>query len=380
VKAKKLGLYAHIPFCARKCRYCDFRSFPIADPDIHREYARKLVFEIACKTKLFRETHEADTIYIGGGTPSLIAPELIAEVLDAFYANYAVADDAEITVEVNPGTVSLEAFRAYRASGVNRISVGVQSFDQRMLDFLGRVHTPQEAAQGLAWAEKSGFDNVNLDLIFGIPGQSLALWERDLKTALETEPAHLSFYSLQIEDGTPLYDDFVNGKVEEADEIEDRRMYHSAKNTLSAAGYAHYEISNSAKPGRASRHNLKYWSMEDYAGFGVAAHSYVNGHRFSNTNAFAEYISAPDAPEMIEWVHRNTASEEMSEYIFLGLRRTAGIDLSHFQGAFGRDFWELYGVETQGLIGRGLLERTGDVLRLTALGLDLANNVFREYV
>jgi oxygen-independent coproporphyrinogen-3 oxidase len=349
------------------------------DAAVHREYARKAAYEIACKKELFRG-HAADTIYIGGGTPSFVAPACVEEILDAVYANDRVTDDAELTIEVNPGSAGLDGFRAYRSMGVNRVSIGAQSFDARALAFLGRVHTARDAVRCRADAEKAGFDNVSLDLIFGVPGQTLALWENELKTAALLGPRHVSFYSLQVEEGTPLYDDVLAGRAEEFDEIEDRRMYHLAKDFLAGEGYVHYEISNSAQMGFASRHNLKYWSMDAYAGFGLAAHSYVDGNRFSNTRDLAAYLAAPDVRTMVDWVHENTASDEMSEYIFLGLRRTAGIDLAHFKGTFGRDFWDLYGEETQSLIGRGLVERDGDALRLTPLGLDLANRVFREYV
>jgi oxygen-independent coproporphyrinogen-3 oxidase len=340
----------------------------------------KVVCEAAWKKEMFSPGYLVDSIYIGGGTPSILQPALIEELLDALYATCDVADDAEITIEVNPGAANADLFAAYRANGVNRVSIGAQSFNADMLAFLGRIHSRENALACYADARNAGFEDVNLDLIFGIPGQDLAMWERDLRTAVNLGPTHLSFYSLQIEEDTPLYADFMNGRIQEPDEIEDRRMYHLAKEYTEGLGYLHYEISNCAKPGRESRHNLKYWSMDDYIGLGLAAHSYMRGHRLSNTSSLPEYLTAAGTPEMVDWMHKSTTSEEMSEYIFLGLRRTAGIDLARFRASFGKDFWELYGEETAGLIRRGLLEHSGDVLRLTALGLDLANNVFREYI
>ena len=417
-----LGLYLHIPFCVRKCRYCDFRSFPVAEAGPHEAYTRQLVREIAGRKAAY-SGYEADTVYVGGGTPSLLMPERMEEILDAVYANYPVAENAEITIEVNPGAVTPEKFRAYREMGVNRVSIGAQSFDAGTLSFLGRIHTVQDTLCCFRDAEAAGFENISLDLIFGVPGQTLAQWEADLKTAVNLAPAHISFYSLQIEEGTPLFADVLAGRIAEADELLDRRMYHLAIGMLTGAGYEHYEISNSAKPGCASRHNLKYWSMDAYAGFGLAAHSYspggkaafVNensmgktaineknasdtpqdtlrgaeprfrrtpGRRFSNTDDLVMYLSAGSAQDMTDWEHENSRAEDMSEFIFLGLRRTAGIELACFQETFGCAFMELYGEETRGLIGRGLLEWAagGGTLRLTALGLDLANRVFREYV
>ena len=392
---KPLGIYIHIPFCVRKCRYCDFSSYPINDPDTHLSYIMQVIFELRARRARLAEavggpqrapsidpgnTPVVDTIYLGGGTPSLIEPAFITELLDAVYTTYRVMNDAEVTIEVNPGTADVEKFRRYRAAGINRLSIGAQSFDTATLSFLGRVHSAEDTVRCLMDARKAGFGEVSLDLIFGVPGQTFAAWERDLELALAFDPSHISFYSLQIEEGTPLFDGYINGAFEALDDIRDRRMYHYAKKYLAKNGFFHYEISNSARPGRVSRHNLKYWSMEPYAGFGAGAHSYYGGKRFSNKAGLAAYLTAEDDSEMTERVHENTLTDDMSEFIFLGLRRTAGIELSRFSARFGKDFWELYGEETKRLIGRGLLQHRGGTLRLTALGLDLANSVFIEYV
>jgi oxygen-independent coproporphyrinogen-3 oxidase len=377
---EKLGLYVHIPFCARKCRYCDFVSYPVDDIDAHFAYMLKVVLEISEKANIFGAGRSVDAIYIGGGTPSLVEPGFISDILDALYAHFRVDDDCEITIEVNPVSVTREKFRAYRSAGVNRVSIGVQSFDPEILTFLGRLHTAEDAECAVSDARAEGFDNINIDLIFGVPGQDLASWERNLKKTLKLAPEHVSFYSLSIEDGTPLFVDLIAERFEETDEILDRRMYHLAKEALADAGFRHYEISNASLPGRESRHNLKYWSMDPYLGLGAAAHSYFEGRRFANTSSLTEYIAAAGMTDMMDWAHENTLGDEMGEFIFLGLRRTDGIRISDFHSSFGRDFWELYGEETEKLINRGLLEHDGDELRLTALGLDLANNVFSEYV
>jgi oxygen-independent coproporphyrinogen-3 oxidase len=291
-----------------------------------------------------------------------------------------VTEDAEISIELNPGSADLDKLRRYKAAGINRISIGAQSFCAGALEFLRRIHTAKETVRCVLDARRAGFENIGLDLIFGIPGQSLSDFEKDLEAAIMLDPHHISYYSLQIEEKTPIYEDYTKGLFDEADEIEDRRMYHLASAFLSKNGFFQYEISNSAKPGKESRHNLKYWSMESYVGFGVSAHSYLNGKRFSNTSELASYLTAENTFEMTEWTHENTLTDDMSEFIFLGLRRTAGIELSAFHSRFGKDFWELYGAETEKLIGRGLLEQKGETLRLTVLGLDVANIVFSEYV
>ena len=378
-----LGLYIHIPFCVNKCRYCDFVSYPVTDSDTHLAYVLKVIYEIRARRALLSEgtgSLDVDTVYIGGGTPSLIESGFISELLDAVYATYRVAENVEITLEANPGTANIDKFKRYRAAGINRVSIGAQSFDAGTLAFLGRIHSAEDTLQCVADARMAGFDDINIDLIFGVPGQGLSVWKTDLMEAIALSPSHLSYYGLQIEEGTPLHEELSKGCFNAVDEADDRDMYHFAKEYLTTQGLYQYEISNSAKPGHASRHNLKYWSMEPYIGFGAGAHSYFGGRRYSNKSGLAAYLTAEDEDEMIEWVHENTLFDNMSEYIFLGLRRTAGIELSRFRTEFGRDFWELFGKETKKLIGRGLLEQSGDALRLTALGLDLSNTVFSEYV
>ena len=321
-----------------------------------------------------------DTVYIGGGTPSAIEAGFITELLDAVYATYRVADDAEITIEVNPGTVGTSDFQTYKSAGINRVSIGAQSFDPVMLEFLGRIHSAEDAKRCVLEAKDAGFENIGIDLIFGIPGQTQDGFQHDLETAVSLAPSHLSYYSLQIEEKTPLYDAQMKGQFEPFDEVIDRQMYHAAKEFLAEKGFLQYEISNSAIPGKESRHNLKYWSLEPYAGFGVSAHSYINGLRISNTSDLTSYLKAENDQEMTDWMHRNTSADDMSEFIFLGLRRTSGIELSSFTSRFGKNFWDLYGEETKMLIGRGLLEENSGSLRLTSRGLDVANIVFREYV
>jgi oxygen-independent coproporphyrinogen-3 oxidase len=296
------------------------------------------------------------------------------------YSRFHVCEDVEITIEANPGTADRSYLQSLRDVGVNRVSFGVQSFDDAMLHRLGRIHTAREAIAAYEAARVAGYDNVNIDLIFGLPDQGPESWARDLDNVLSLRPDHVSFYDLQLEEETPLYEDVMSGRLEALSDIDDRRMYHAAVETLTKGGYEHYEISNAALPGKRSRHNLKYWSMDDYLGFGLGAHSYLCGRRFSNTEFRGDYIKACSSDQMVSSYYNNTRGDEISEYIWLGLRRTDGISLSDFSARFGEDFMKIYAVETEGLIERRLLTREGDKLRLTALGLDLSNVVFREFV
>ncbi|MDR1496100.1 MAG: radical SAM family heme chaperone HemW [Clostridiales Family XIII bacterium] len=375
-----LGIYIHIPFCKRRCRYCTFLSDDETGDKERSLYVTQLRREISGKSVLYAKERVVDTIFIGGGTPTILPPCEIDDIIEAVYSRFHVANDAEVTVEANPGTVDRGYLRSIRDEGVNRISFGVQSFDEGTLARLGRVHTAGEAVDSYMAAREAGYDNVNIDLIFGLPDQGAESWNQDIRTALSLRPDHLSFYDLQLEEETPLYEDVMAGRLEALTDLEDRRMYHAAIEALTAEGYEHYEISNAALPGMRSRHNLKYWSMDDYLGFGLGAHSYMNGRRFVNTEFRDDYIKAQSSDQMVSSYYNNTRGDEMSEYVWLGLRRTDGISLSDFSTRFGEDFMNLYAHETENLIERKLLTREGDKLRLTALGLDLSNVVFREFV
>jgi oxygen-independent coproporphyrinogen-3 oxidase len=377
---KPLGIYIHIPFCVRKCRYCDFLSFQDHAEGAVTQYLAQLEREIIDRSVVYGKEYSVDSIFIGGGTPTVLTPLQIDNILDTVYARYRVTEDAEVTIEANPGTISLSGLIDLYSSGLNRISFGVQSFNDEKLKYLGRIHNADTAIKALFGARRAHFENINLDLIFGVPGETRAAWCNDLETAIHLEPEHISFYDLQIEEGTPVCEDVVRGRVEEVGELEDRLMYHDAIKKLKKAGYVHYEISNAARPGYESRHNLKYWSMEDYLGVGLGAHSYTSGRRFSTTEDLAVYLAADSSGEMTGEIYSNKRSDEISEFIFLGLRRTDGISLNAFRERFGVEFDALFADETRSLIERKLLQRNGDVLKLTQLGLDLSNVVFLEYV
>ncbi len=399
----KAGIYVHIPFCVRKCLYCDFLSFDKWTSRMQDEYARALLAEIRsggrsgnCGDRgvspvggrsgncgASAQKPAADTVFIGGGTPSTFPQEYIEEIMRAIRESFELSEDAEVTIEANPGTLTSEKLAAYRRCGINRLSMGVQSFDDELLLRLGRVHNAAEAVDSYKLARRCGFDNINLDLMFALPGQTMAVWRGTLETAAELSPEHISFYSLQLEENTPFFEMFCRGDIEQIPDETDREMYHRALAFLKAAGYEHYEISNAARPGYACRHNLKYWSMEDYYGFGLGASGFVDGVRYSNLRDFGEYCRAADKGTAAE-IHVNTAYDNESEYIFTGLRKTAGIDLCDFSARFERELEQDSAV--QRYIASGHMElfaRPADghvFLRFTENGIDISNGILADII
>lgn len=383
-----LGIYIHIPYCISKCRYCDFLSYTSHDSEGRAYYTIKLVDELLGKSVVYGKNYTVNSIFIGGGTPSLLETEFLEEIMDVVFSRYKTTNDCEITIEANPGTLNSTKLSDYLGLGINRLSMGVQSLNDDILKYLGRIHTKEDAIKNYFDARKAGFENINLDMMFAIPGQTVDVWNDNFKDVIDLSPDHISFYSLQIEDKTPIFAEIMDGKVKELDPVTDRKMYHNAVNMLDSNGYHHYEISNAAKKGFESIHNLKYWSMDDYIGVGLGAHSYIKGNeligkpsrRFSNTEILKDYLSndVRDGLGVIE--HDSTMTDNMGEYVFLGLRKIDGISLKAFENTFGKKFLDLYGQETEEMINRGLLEQNGDNLRLTELGIDLSNQVFVEYV
>ncbi|MDR0884926.1 MAG: radical SAM family heme chaperone HemW [Clostridiales Family XIII bacterium] len=393
-----LGIYIHFPFCVRKCRYCDFLSFPVGEYDApasckegraiytvdehidFEAYMNRLQDEVDCCAATFADTFYIDSVFFGGGTPSLIAPVRIEEIMETMYMYFSFAHDAEVTLECNPGTVDEEKLREFKAAGINRLSIGVQSFNDSTLAYLGRIHDAQTAIETVESAKSAGFTNISIDLMFGIPGQDLQMWEADVDQALALDLKHISMYSLQVEEDTDIFDEVFSGSVDLPDEIEDRRMYHLGIEKLARFGYEQYEISNFALPGYESRHNIKYWTLDDYLGLGLGAHSFIDGVRFFNTESMVDYLSSYMPIQMVTVETDRTMEDEMSEFVFLGLRQNVGISLKDFEYRFGKNWDEVYGYDTDKLVLRGLLEHSGDRLRLTELGRDLANQVFVEFV
>lgn len=326
----------------------------------------------------------ADSLFIGGGTPSVVDAEYIAELMPLL----PMTEDAERTIEANPGTLSPDKLRKYRDCGINRLSLGVQSFHDEELAFLGRIHRREDAVSGFEAARAMGFDNISLDLMFGFPGQTLGSWRETLETAVSLEPEHLSFYSLQIEEDTPLYRMFREDAVEQIPDELNRKMYHEAVRFLQKNGYERYEISNAARPGRACRHNLKYWTMAPYFGLGIGAHSFVSDRRYAGPDTIEEYLQLVDKLEQsghyFDFRERdmsvNSPEDSMSDYLFTGLRLTRGIALRDFEQRFGVGFREKYEEALDRHLQDGTMILEDGILRFTDNGIDLSNHVLIDFI
>lgn len=364
-----LGLYLHVPFCVRKCRYCDFCSFSSTETE-REAYVRALLTEIQ---KAPKDDRTVDSIFFGGGTPSLLSEDAFSEIFRALREKYTLAPDAETTVEINPGTVTERKLSALRALGVNRISMGLQSSVNRELSLLGRIHTYEAFLESYRMLTACGFDNINLDLMYAIPEQTVKSFEQTLSRVIALSPAHISAYSLIIEEGTPFGRE--RDRLSLPTEEEETEMYGLACRMLSDAGYGHYEISNYAKKGRECRHNLRYWQGSDYLGFGLAAHSLYRGERLANTEDFSSYLSAPMAYESRM---ARDLSEEREEYVMLGLRTAQGISLSEYSRRFGESFTagkeDALSLYTR--LGYLLIEE--DRLALTERGFYVSNSILCE--
>lgn len=381
---KALGLYIHIPFCIRKCNYCDFLSFSGIGDDEQEAYFRSLLHEIEGYHKIYGNKYYVDSIFIGGGTPSLSDESMISELMTAVRNTFSVAPDAEITIESNPKTLTEDKLNIYLQAGINRLSIGAQSFDDELLHTMGRVHSASDFLLNYSLARACGFRNINIDLMFAIPGQTIKTWRNTLEKAIGLEPEHISFYSLQLEEGTPFFSMCRDGSLKGIEDELDRTMYHDAVKLLKNIGYEHYEISNAAKEGYACRHNLKYWSMEDYLGIGLGAHSFMGGTRFSNCTDLEEYIShsasCPEGSSVVQWEHRNSQEENIAEYLFTGLRKIKGIELADFAKKFGASLESRYGEVLKKHQTGGLIQVDNGWLHFTEKGLDLSNIVLTDFV
>lgn len=375
----KAGIYIHIPFCVKKCSYCAFLSGP-AGPEVRQEYVNHLIEEIRLRS---REVPEADTIYFGGGTPSLLTPEQIGRILEEVRSAFRISEDAEVTLEANPGTFTAESLEGYRKTGINRLSMGVQSMDDRRLRYLGRIHTAEEVRRDVKIAREAGFHNINLDLIFAIPGTDVSDAMEDLEAIAALEPEHISFYSLQLEEGTSFFWDFEAGKLREVPDETDREMYHRGIRALREKGYRHYEISNFARPGCESRHNSKYWNMSEYVGLGLGASSYTGHRRTVNETDLKAYSEMLDRGELAFMeIHENSEADDISEAVFTGLRREEGIRYRDILGSEAA-FWEYFREalpEARAYEAGGFLELDDEGLRLTERGIDISNGIMALFV
>lgn len=377
-----LELYFHIPFCIKKCYYCDFLSAP-AGEETKKRYQEALLEEVLRKSSAF-SGFQVVSIFIGGGTPSLMEPEQIARLLDAVRKHYDLAAQAEITIEVNPGTVTPEGLACYRAAGINRLSIGLQSAKDEELKRIGRIHNYGQFCQVYEAARAVGFANINVDVMSALPEQTLEdyLWTLEQVTGLMPAPEHISAYSLIVEEGTPIYDWKEEGHLQLPSEDCERKMYEETERILNQKGYRRYEISNYAKPGFACRHNCGYWQRVDYAGFGIGAASLINNVRYSNGRDLQEYLLQPG--EIVCERQALSVEEQMEETMFLGLRLTQGVLEKGFEKTFGKTLENVYGEVIEKNVKDGLLayaaEGQDKYLRLTEKGLDLSNYVMAQFL
>jgi oxygen-independent coproporphyrinogen-3 oxidase len=376
-----LGLYLHIPFCSSICNYCNFNR-GLFDVALKERYVRALEREI----RLAGDGSDADTVFFGGGTPSLLEPQEIGRLIDACRNGFDLADGAEITLETNPETSTPERMEQFRAAGVNRMSFGVQSFRDEELRRLGRLHSADRAREAVREARGAGFDNVSLDLMMWLPQQGRDDWRTSVEGLIEVDPEHASLYLLELYPNAPLKEDMARAGWSQAPDEDAAEMYLWSLDRLDRAGYRQYEISNVARPGRQSRHNLKYWQDGEWLGFGCGAHSTRGGVRWKNVSSTAEYISrlgeAPSAApvDMLTERREMGPQERLEDALFTGLRLTEGVDLAAFGRRYGVDVWAVYGNALQRFVDEHLVLRDGARLRLTRQGMLIANEILQVFV
>ena len=379
---EELGIYVHIPFCKRKCSYCDFKYFSNIDEINQKKYVDALIKEI--QNSQNTNKYIVTTIYIGGGTPSFINEAYIKDILQAIYKKWEIKNDVEITIEVNPGTITKEKLEAYKNMGINRLSIGLQSTNNYLLNKIGRIHSYEEFIENYILARKIGFENINIDLMLALPEQNMEDLMQSVKKVINLNPEHISIYSLILEENTELWKKVKNKEENLVEDDLEREMYWKSKKAFETAGYIHYEISNYAKPGFESKHNKNCWSQKQYLGFGIAAHSYFNGKRFYNVEDLNKYITNIEKNEfknniIIEEENR-TKEDIAKEYMMLGLRKIEGVSISEFQRKFELNPLFYFRFEISKLQEMDLIEVDLDNIRLTKKGLDLANIVFEEFI
>lgn len=386
----------------QKCVYCDFLSAP-AGEDVKRKYIEALVCEINITCGLYNDRlsgYQVKTIFFGGGTPSAVKPEYIRDIMKCLNEHFDIAEGAEVTIECNPGTLDINKADIYRECGINRISFGLQSADNTELKMLGRIHTFEQFKESLSIAEKAGFDNINVDIMSALPGQTMESYKRTVEKVLECNVKHISAYSLIVEEGTPLYDRLDTDYPELPDEDTERQMYYYTQDSLASAGYVHYEISNYARPGYECRHNISYWERTDYLGFGVGAASLFEEIRHTNITDINMYIdkcggminagSCMDNNvtagnynrlyEIYDDIQKLSLNDRMEEFMFLGLRKIDGISKAGFEKTFSKNIADVYGKVIQENVLNGLLVDDGDVIKLTDRGVDISNVVMADFL
>lgn len=383
MKRRSLELYIHIPFCASKCAYCDFLSAP-ANEMVQSAYVEQLIKEIQIQSAYY-SGYGVTTVFIGGGTPSILNEEFMRRIMEQLHASFVIQPDAEITIEVNPGTVNKRKLEVYRQSGMNRISIGLQSADDGELRCLGRIHTYDEFLKTYQRVRVAGFTNINIDLMSALPGQTLASWKSTLRKTLMLKPEHISAYSLIIEEETPFYETYHGHPELLPGEEEERAIYYETKNFLSEQGYERYEISNYAKKGYECQHNIGYWTGVEYLGLGLGASSYIQGFRFHNPSDLEQYkalnLSAPGADEKLhQEIEELSDKAQMEEFMFLGLRMSKGVSGSEFLRRFNQNMWNVYGEVLHRLEENHLIEVESPYIRLSEFGVDISNYVLSEFL
>lgn len=374
-----VGLYIHIPFCRQKCLYCDFPSWAGKEGQM-QGYVDALTKEIRKRGTEYTD-QQVVSVFFGGGTPTTLTIPMLEQLIQAVFESWNIAEDAEITTEANPGMLDGEMAAALKKMGFNRLSMGVQAWQNRLLKELGRIHTIEVFRENFKAVREAGFTNINTDLMFALPNQTMEDWQETVKNIVAMNPEHISAYSLIIEEGTPFYDRYEKGELKPAEEELDREMYHWAVDYLAEHGYEQYEISNFAKKGRQSRHNRIYWQAEEYLGMGLGSHSYMNGERFHNIYDLQEYIRADgDVSLLKEDIERITEEDALAEFMFLGLRLAEGVSFAGFQERFGQGMKNIYGSQIEELVKDELLQEDEIGIRLTKRGVDISNYVFEKFL
>ncbi len=377
---KKLGIYFHIPFCKQKCNYCDFYSIKW-DYETENKYIEAILNEVKKYKGELNKKYIADTIFFGGGTPTIIKPENIKRIIDGLNDLVAIAKNPEITIEANPNTLTDDNLKAYKKMGINRLSIGIQSLNDEILKKIGRIHNSYEALNSIDRAKNNGFENINADIMFNIPGQNVKDIEDTVSRIIEKDVKHISFYSLKLEKGTPLYVMEKSNKIIMPDEDDEREMYYTGRKVMENNNLAQYEISNFAIHGYECRHNLKYWNQEEYVGLGPSAHSFLNNIRYSNPSDLNLYCESLKADKFERIIQEELSSDDlMVEYIMLRLRLTEGISISEFNDKFSADFKEMYKMQIDYLVKNKLVKISENNIKLTKKGMDISNYVIEEFM
>jgi len=375
----KIGLYIHIPFCQKKCLYCDFPSHA-GLTNLYQPYVAALCREISGIGGVLSD-NSVDTIYIGGGTPTMLSAQYLSQILQQVHGSFSIDKTAEISIEANPGTIDLDKLLALRAAGVNRISFGVQTFNDSLLSSIGRIHSAAQGIESVKMAKSAGFVNINIDLMYGLPGQTIQQLRDSIEMAAELEVTHISAYGLKVEEGTPFAMMQQQGILQLPDEDVDEAMYDLTTHLLPAQGFARYEISNFAQAGYECRHNLKYWHFQPYIGVGAAAHSFLHNERRANRSDVATYIKNIEQGLSSVAVAENLEiSSAMAEYVFLALRTVPGMSVREFNDYFNGDFFTYYGETIAMLTGKGLIVTTENKIFLSEIGMKFGNVVFRAFL